>query len=95
MAVAIPKWVQRRYALLRKAYGTGEFTFEDACEILGSDGKFVSVLLSELKKYGWIEVKLNPEDSRKRIYKLRPIENIMSEIAEGKDVNKKMGKKER
>jgi len=82
MAVAIPKWVQRRYALLRKAYGTDEFTFEDACEILKADEKFISVLLSELKKYGWLEVKLNPEDSRKRIYRLRPIENIMSEIAE-------------
>lgn len=42
--------------------------------------RLVSVVLSELKKHGWLTVKLHPEDSRKRIYKLKNPEDAINEI---------------
>jgi type I restriction enzyme M protein len=39
----------------------------------------INVFLSELRKRGWLEVKLDPEDARKRIYKLISREEIISE----------------
>ena len=39
--------------------------------LLKIDIKVLSVLLSDLKKNGWLEVSLSQEDSRKRLYKLK------------------------
>jgi hypothetical protein len=67
----LPKWIMYRYAKLWNSFKSDEFTFEQANKILKIDKKVLSVLLSDLKKSGWIEVSLSQEDSRKRLYKLR------------------------
>lgn len=73
MTKPIAKWLQARYALLLKELGDKEFNFEIARNILKKDQqKIVSIILSELKKSGWIEIiRLDPNDSRKRYYKLK------------------------
>ena len=78
MTNAIAKWLQERYALLLKELGDKEFNFDIARKILKKDqSKIVSIILSELKKAGWIEItKLDPNDSRKRYYKLNKLEEI-------------------
>lgn len=54
----------------RQAFGGREFSHSETCGILAVDGDFVSLVLSELKRAGWLEVRINPQDSRKRVYRL-------------------------
>jgi hypothetical protein len=56
----------------------------DVKKTLDEDARIVSLFLSELKKEDWISIKIHPEDSRKRMYQLRSLEKVFSEIA--KDV---------
>jgi len=71
--ITLPKWLESRYKILWNAFGEEQFRMDDAINIfkknLDSD-KEIPVFISELKKSGWIEVELDPKDSRKRIYNL-------------------------
>ena len=83
MPTALPKWLTHRYALLWKAKTDGEFEYEAAREILKEkDDKTLSVILSELRKYGWLRVRLHPENARKRIYQLERPNEVLEKIAE-------------
>ena len=58
-----------------------EFDHNEAAKILNEKKeRLVSVVLSELKKHGWLTVKLHQDDSRKRIYKLKKPEDAITEI---------------
>ena len=60
-----------RYSLLWIAFEEKEFEHDDAAKILKEEKEgLVSAVLSELKKHGWLLVKLHPDDSRRRIYSL-------------------------
>lgn len=82
MSQPIPKWLQGRYALLLKEFKNKEFTFNLARNLLKMDQeKIVSITLSKLKKAGWLEIiRLDPNDSRKRYYKLKSLDMIFREI---------------
>ena len=67
----LPKWIMFRYAKLWNTFDSKEFNFEEAEKILNIDKQVLSVLLSDLKKNGWLEVSLCQDDSRKRIYRLK------------------------
>ncbi|MBM4128931.1 MAG: SAM-dependent DNA methyltransferase, partial [Nitrospira sp.] len=79
----IPKWLEKRHEILSKAYQASPFRFEDAARILKEKMEDkedqVNVFLSELRKRGWLEVGFDPEDARKRIYKLKSREEIITE----------------
>ena len=83
MPIKPKEWLERRYELLRKEFGYAEFSGDDAKKTLTGkskdDEKSIPVILSELKKQGWIEAKLDPIDSRKRMYKLKSQEEIIKE----------------
>lgn len=87
MAKHLPEWVFNRYAKLWSKFKDKEFSYEDAKDFL-KEKTAMSVLLSELKEADWIEVKLNPQDTRKRIYKLKnpekAIKEEIKEVAKGK-----------
>ena len=70
MTEPLPKWIQKRYAILWNKFKDNSFTFESAEKIL-SDQKGINVFFSDLRKYGWLEVSLDKKDGRKRIYKLK------------------------
>lgn len=77
MAETIPNWLLQRYAMLFRKYKDKEFTFQEAMKTLKEDDKvYASMVLSELRKSGWIVIRLNPDDARKRIYNL-----VMPEVA--------------
>ena len=81
MAKTIPNWLLQRYAVLFRKYRNKEFTFKEAMKVIKEEDKvYASMVLSELRKAGWLEIKINPEDARKRIYNLimpeTAIENI-------------------
>lgn len=86
MTKHLPEWIMKRYAKLWKKFKDKEFTKEQAEKSLPKDTS-LAVLLSELKKAEWLEMKMSREDSRKTIYKLKnPQDAIMEEI---KELNKK------
>jgi len=83
MTKALPKWIMNRYALLWNSFKDKEFDHNEACKILKEKkDRLVSVILSELKRHGWLTIKLHPEDSRKRIYKLKSPEEATKEMIE-------------
>lgn len=78
MIKPIPKWVWKKYALLWKKFEENDFTFKEAQVVLQHlDRNTISVMFNELKKAGWLEVKLNEKDTRKRVYTLvKPSEPV-------------------
>ena len=77
MAETIPNWVLQRYAVLFRKYKDKEFTFKEAMKTIKEDDKvYASMVLSELRKAGWLQIKISQEDARKRIYNL-----VMPDIA--------------
>ncbi len=78
---ALPRWAMERYAKLWSRYKDKEFGYKDVTKTLKEKNeKIVSVFLSYLKKYGWLNIKLHPEDSRKRIYQLKNPEEAVKEM---------------
>ncbi|MBI2106590.1 MarR family transcriptional regulator [Candidatus Woesearchaeota archaeon] len=67
----LPKWVMKTYADLWANFKRSYFSFKDASEKLKIPRERLSVIISELNKSGWIEVKLDKKDARKRDYKLK------------------------
>jgi len=45
--------------------------------------RMVSVILSKMRKAGWLEMRLDPNDARKRLYKLKAPDDVVREIAKG------------
>ncbi len=80
----VPKWVEKRYKELWNSYKDSPFRFEDAADVLRKKMKDseeqVNVILSELRKGGWLKVDFDPEDARKRIYTLKSSEEIITQI---------------
>lgn len=82
MTTPLPKWVMQSYAKLWSMFSDSYFEHSSVTEIL--DAKPASVIISHLRKNKWIDVMLHPEDSRKRIYRLKSPEQAVLEMAEEK-----------
>jgi len=77
----LPSWTMQRYAKLWSSFKSKEFTHEQASKILKEkDPNLVSVILSYLRKYGWLSTKLHPIDTRKRIYQLKSPEQATKDM---------------
>lgn len=80
----IPKWLEKRHDTLWESFKHSSFRFEDATNILKEKNQDsndqVNVFLAELRKKGWLTVEFDPEDARKRIYKLKSKEEIISQL---------------
>jgi len=67
-------WIQKRYLSLLDKFKTTPFTFEDAFKFLNNlyqdSEEQVKVILSEIKKAGFLKIQRNPEDRREKIYQL-------------------------
>jgi hypothetical protein len=83
MTEPLPRWAMRAYSKLWTKFKNSEFDYNAAVEVLHNG--MTSVVLSRLKKSGWLEVKLDPIDSRKRVYKLKTPEETLKEIAKSWD----------
>ena len=83
MVEPLPKWLMQRYSLLWVKFKDREFNHERATKTLPDDERMVSVILSEMRKAGWLEMRLDPEDARRRLYKLKSPEEVVKEIAKG------------
>ena len=84
MIKPIPRWLQKRYAILWKKFKEKNFNFETAKKTLKDKQGSMNVAFSELRKLGWITIGPDPKDARKRIYKLEPLEKAFEELAKKK-----------
>ena len=81
MVEPLPRWIMKRYSTLWTKFKNKEFTHKQATEALKEkDGRVVSLCISDLKKYGWLTAKLDSQDSRIRIYKLKGPEEAVKEM---------------
>jgi len=82
--MTIPKWLKNRYKFLWEAFRDTPFNFDNAAKILKdqshTDKDQSNVILSELKKRGMLEVDSDPEDARKKIYRLHSMEKKLAEL---------------
>jgi DNA-binding MarR family transcriptional regulator len=79
--------MMRRYALLYKAFYDKKFTLEEATTKIKEDKKIMLVLVSRLRKAGWIDVEFDQEDARKRVYSLKPLDKIMELMSSDNKTN--------
>jgi type I restriction enzyme M protein len=86
------KRIKNRYSFLRKFFKSKEFTLDAAADTLLKEFKdpkdSVITILSDLKKENCLDVKLDQEDSRKRIYRLKDphLERFRKEVLDRKDL---------
>jgi len=79
MARPLPRWIMISYAKLWHSHKGSTFDFSQAQKLI--DKRHTSVVLSFLKKRGWLEITLHPKDSRKRLYTLKSPEQAIGEMA--------------
>ncbi|MBI3587711.1 hypothetical protein HY095_00795 [Candidatus Micrarchaeota archaeon] len=74
MVELLPKWVMKRFLTLHAKFGEKTFDFEQAVKVLkkemNDDKPIVSLVLSDLRKAGWMKINISQEDARKREYTL-------------------------
>lgn len=80
MTEPIPKWIMKSYSKLWSIFQEKEFSHKDASKILKKEN-MTSIILSELRKSNWLDASLHPDDSRKRLYKLKKPEDVIKQIA--------------
>ena len=78
MTSPLPKWIQKRYAMLWRKFKNKEFTFEKAEKILKKEG--INVFFSDLRKAEWLTVSLDTKDTRRRLYKLKEPNQVFKEM---------------
>ena len=83
MVEPLPKWLMQRYSLLWVKFKDKEFNHEQATKTLPDDERMVSVILSEMRKAGLLEMRLDPQDARRRLYKLKNPEEMVRELTRG------------
>ncbi len=85
MTEYLPQWLMLRYARLWARFKQEPFAHDKAVQALGSlagDVRMINVLLSELKKRGWLTSERSREDTRKKVYMLRDIRTVIEELAQ-------------
>jgi hypothetical protein len=87
MTQLLPKWIMKRYLLLWEKFKVKRFTFEQALEVVGDSRSILSLVMSYLKKAGWIKMELDPKDARKRLYTLTPYDKIFKEVIQDIHIN--------
>ena len=96
-AGVLPKWIVKRYAILNKVISNRQFDFEEAYTVISKsfkkdDERIVRLLLSQLRKAGWITVEFDKDDNRMRVYKLNELNKIFQQIAEDIMIKSKVDK---
>lgn len=84
MSVVLPRWLDGRFEVLWGRFGGRGFGFGDAVGVLGErfgDGEErVSVVLSELRRRGFLRVEVDSADARRRVYRLRSREEVLAGV---------------
>lgn len=84
MIKPLPRWLQKRYAILWDRLGEKPFDFDTAKKILKDADGSINVAFSEMRKLGWLKVEFDQKDARKRVYRLESLEKAFKEMARSK-----------
>lgn len=74
------RWLEERYNRLWQFIRGRKFTRDEAASVLKElrdDEDTVNVVLSELRKMGWLIVETDPTDARKSVYQLKSIADML------------------
>ena len=74
------KWIEERYNKLWQAFKDRKFTREEAIAVLREfedDEDTINVILSQLRKMGWLRSEPDPTDARKSVYQLKSFAEIL------------------
>ena len=81
MIQPLPKWLMQRYAKLWLTFRENQFEYQQAKKARSEkNDKLLLVVISDLKKHGWLAVEQNPEDKRKSVYSLTSPNKAVEEI---------------
>lgn len=82
MTESIPKFLLENVAMLFAEMNYSFFSFEDAVSIMGQSPNYTGSILGRLVRCGWLEKQPAPDDRRKKHYRVRPLETVLSEIGQ-------------
>lgn len=92
MASSLEKWLERRYEILWDSFQKRTFTRSEAASVLKEklkdDQKSVNVVLSELRKAGWLSTKTDPTDARKTLYQLKALKEVLGEPLKAEELTR-------
>ena len=88
MATYIPQWILKRYSILWDRMKCREFYRDDLNAVFKRD-KSIPVFLSDLRKAGWIEIRLDEKDARKTVYRLKHPSKVILEVMKSLSSNEK------
>jgi|Deesub1362B_J571_1020462.scaffolds.fasta_scaffold00997_3 type I restriction enzyme M protein len=81
--ITLPRWLEVRHEALFEVFQEKAFTREDAYRVLRERFKDpknnINVILSELRKAGWLEARIDEADARRRVYILKSKRDIIRE----------------
>jgi DNA-binding MarR family transcriptional regulator len=85
MVSLIPNYLWKDLSRLFSKYSYEEFNFQNALDLLTSDYNYTSQKLSKLEKSGYISIRQDPSDGRRRFYRINKVkfEDIMKDIGNG------------
>ena len=77
----LPKWIMIKDALLWRTFQEREFSYKNVSELFkGENINVIRTMISQLRRNGWLTVALDQKDSRKRVYKLRPLQDVLENM---------------
>jgi len=82
MSEISPKWALTIYAKLWVSFGNRSFSKEESKKVV--KGNRLVLAISRLKKDGWLNMRVDPNDARKNLYILKDPKEVMEEIGKGK-----------
>ena len=84
MTTELSAWIKRRYDILLESFKDSSFRLDDAITVLSEKAhdraKEVPVFLSELRKAGLLQTERDPDDARKKIYRLKPRDSLIQQV---------------
>jgi len=75
-----PRWAFIIYAKLWVSFKDKTFSREDVNGTIEDNSTNISQVFSILKKCGWLSITLDPQDSRKSLYTLKNLKELIEEI---------------
>lgn len=81
----LPRWLADHYCKLYAEFNAGEFSFDDALQLLGVEADKLRIILSNLRKRGFVDV--FARRGRKRVYRVADPSEVALLMGKGIDLN--------
>lgn len=87
MAAYLPRFLLKYLSQLYREFSFDEFNFQDGVKVLDLDVGYAGQVLSRLVEAGWVAKKRDPNDLRKKSYRILNVtfDDIMRDIGDVAD----------